>query len=148
MNIYLQILIQVLFSFSATVGFAIIINNPRKALFACGIAGTAGWLVYWSLYNLSLGKIFSNFAAAFIAGFLGLVFARKKKMPAILFNIPALVPLVPGVTAYEAVRTMVIGNIDKAIQSFIIVSLVTGAIAMGYMFAQLINDLYLKIKKI
>ncbi|GKQ43478.1 membrane protein [Companilactobacillus sp. RD055328] len=147
MNIYLQVIIQIVFAFLSTIGFAIIINNPKRALLACGVVGAAGWIVYWILYNLQFGRVLSNFTGAFVAGFLGLIFARVKKMPAILFNIPALVPLVPGATAYQAVRTMVIGDMDKAIQLIVIVALVTGAIAMGYMMAQLVNDLIIKLKK-
>lgn len=148
MNIYLQIVIQIVFAFLATVGFAVIINNPKRALIACGFVGASGWIVYWSLFNIGFGRVLSNFTAAFIAGLLGLIFARSKKMPAILFNIPALVPLVPGATAYQAVRTMVIGNMDQAVHLTVVVALVTGAIAMGYMVAQIVNDTYLKLKKI
>lgn len=148
MNIFVELLIQITFAFAATVGFAVIINNPRKALLACGISGAAGWLVYWFFFHLGIGRVFSNFTAALVAGLLGLVFARYKKMPAILFNIPALVPLVPGVSAYKAVRTLVIGNMDQAIQLLVVVAMVTGAIALGYMVAQLINDAYFKIKKL
>lgn len=147
MNIVTQFFLQMLFSFIATVGYAILINNPKRALLYCGISGTVGWLVYWSLHTIGTGKVFSNFFGAFMAAMTGIIFARIKKMPAILFNIPALVPLVPGATAYQGIRTMVLGNINSALKTLVVVALVTGAIAMGYMVAQLVSDTYTKIKR-
>lgn len=146
MNIFVQFFLQGLFGFIATIGYAILINNPKRALLYCGISGTIGWLVYWTLFTMGTGKVFSNFFGAFMAAMTGIIFARIKKMPAILFNIPALVPLVPGATAYQGIRTMVLGDLDYALRTLVVVALVTGAIAMGYMVAQLVSDTYTKIK--
>ncbi|WP_415858700.1 threonine/serine exporter family protein [Latilactobacillus sakei] len=67
--------------------------------------------------------------------------ARYKRMPVIIFNIPGLVPLVPGGTAYRAVRNLVLGNISQAVTQSISVIMVAGAIAVGFMFAQILADI-------
>lgn len=146
MNIYAEILVNALFSFSATVGFGLIINLPRRALFLCGISGMSGWMMYWVLFNLGAGSMVSNLGGAFLVGILGIFFARAKKMPIINFNIPGIVPLVPGATAYQAVRQLVLGDMDEAIRLLLKVAIVCGAIAIGFLLAQSISEILGRIR--
>ena len=142
MNIYLQIIIQFLFSGLATVGYAICINIPREALLAGGLTGSIGWIIYWYCYQFAcLGKVSSSLISAFSVGLISYGLAYYKKMPTTLFNIPALVPLVPGATAYQAVRAMVSGQFVNSVRLFLMVLMMIGAIAMGYMMAQVVIEL-------
>lgn len=142
MNIWLQLLIQTVLSFAGTVGYSLCINIPRRALIACGYTGALGWIVYWILYNFTMmGHVLANFIAAVAIGLISQVLAKRKRMPVILFNIPGLIPLVPGATAYQAVREMVLGKFNVSLEIFIRVALVIGAIAVGYMVAQVLIDI-------
>ncbi|KRM10421.1 hypothetical protein FC15_GL001396 [Lapidilactobacillus concavus DSM 17758] len=141
MTLLTKLIIQTIFSYLATTAFAICINLPRRALNACGICGTAGWLTYWCLFELGSGRMVANLMGSLVLGIMGLYFARIKKMPAILFNIPGIVPLVPGATAYQAVYEMVLGSVDKAIIYTFRVVLVAGAIAVGFMLTSLLSEI-------
>ncbi|WP_196246337.1 threonine/serine exporter family protein [Lacticaseibacillus zhaodongensis] len=141
MNIYLQLLIQASFSYLSTVAFAVCINVPRRGLNCAGLSGMIGWLTYWALMQLHLSVMIANLAGAFLIGLFGLLFARWKKMPVITFNIPGLVPLVPGGTAYEAVRAFAQNHQTLGIELSVKVAMVAGSIAVGFMFAQLVADL-------
>lgn len=68
-------------------------------------------------------------------------------MPAILFNIPGIVPLVPGATAYQAVYEMVLGSVNKAIIYSVRVLLVAGGIAVGFMLTSLLSEIMTKIRQ-
>ncbi|KRO18852.1 threonine/serine exporter family protein [Lacticaseibacillus saniviri] len=136
-----QFLIQLSFSYLATVAFAICINVPRRALNFAGWAGAIGWICYWLLNTHGTGRMFANLIGAVAVGVCGIIFARIKKMPVIIFNIPGLVPLVPGATAYQAVRALALGNMDLAIQLGVRVIMVAGAIAVGFMVSQLLSEL-------
>ena len=68
-------------------------------------------------------------------------FARYKKMPVIIFNIPGFVPLVPGAIAYQAVRAVVMGQLNAALRYVSRVIMIAGAIAVGFMLAQLLSEL-------
>lgn len=141
MPYWLQLVIQISFSYLSTVAFAIIINVPRKALNLAGWAGAIGWLVYWVLlYDLQVGRMLANLLGAFAIGLCGMIFSRIKKMPVIIFNIPGLVPLVPGATAYQAVRALVLGQVMTASKLTVRVAMVAGAIAVGFMLAQLLAE--------
>ncbi|MFD1430100.1 MULTISPECIES: threonine/serine exporter family protein [Lacticaseibacillus] len=140
MPYWVQLLVQLSFSYLSTVAFAIIINVPHRALNLAGWAGATGWMVYWLLMEVHAGRMMSNLLGAFAIGLAGMIFARVKKLPVILFNIPGLVPLVPGATAYQAVRALVLGKFDDAMLLTVRVAMVAGAIAVGYMMAQLLAE--------
>lgn len=140
MPYWLELLVQLSFSYLSTVAFAIIINVPRRALNLAGWAGAIGWLTYWLLMELHTGRMLANLLGALAIGVCGMLFARRKKMPVIIFNIPGLVPLVPGATAYQAVRALVLGRIETALALTLRVAMVAGAIAVGFMLAQLLAE--------
>lgn len=135
------LLIQLSFSYLATVAFAIIINVPRKALNLAGWSGMMGWLAYWLLMEAGIGRMMANLTGAFVIGLCGIFFARYKKMPVIIFNIPGFVPLVPGAIAYQAVRAVVMGQLNAALRYVSRVIMIAGAIAVGFMLAQLLSEL-------
>lgn len=147
MTILMELVVQTTFSYLGTIAFAIMINIPRRALNACGLCGMAGWLTFWLLYQIGSGRMVANVMGSLILGVMGLYFARKKKMPAILFNIPGIVPLVPGATAYQAVYEMVLGSVNKAIIYSVRVLLVAGGIAVGFMLTSLLSEIMTKIRQ-
>lgn len=141
MPYWVQFIIQALFSYISTVAFGICINLPRRALLWCGSAGMAGWQVYWMLFNFGSGRMLANLLGALAVGICGNIMARYKRMPVIIFNIPGLVPLVPGGTAYRAIRNLVLGNLNEASTQGVAVIMIAGAIAVGFMLAQILADI-------
>lgn len=141
----MEIFIHCIFSYLSTVTFGIITNVPRKLLNACGITGAVGWLIFWFTKNLESGEIFANFLGAIGIGLVSIFFSRKKKMPMTIFNIPSLVPLVPGGPAYQAVRSIVLGDFIGGAHSIIKVIMTAGAIAAGFMVTSIVERLIKKI---
>lgn len=138
-------IINLLFSYLATIGFGIIVNIPRRALNTCGFIGVGGWLAYIAIHHYSSGVVFSNLGSAYTIGILSVIAARHRKIPMIVFNIPSLVPLVPGGQSYKAVRYFVLGNNDLGIEYIVQVLLIAGSIAMGLFLAELTCHLFFKI---
>lgn len=136
-----EVVIHCIFSYLSTVTFGIVTNVPRKVLNACGITGAVGWMIYWSTENLEAGGIFANFLGAIGIGLLSIYFSRRKKMPMTIFNIPSLVPLVPGGPAYQAVRNIVLGDYVNGVHSIIKVIMTAGAIAAGFMVTGIVERL-------
>lgn len=64
--------------------------------------------------------------------------ARHLKMPMIVFNVPALVPFVPGGQAYKMVRNFAIGNYHLVTVYFYQVIVIVGAITLGFGLGELI----------
>ena len=132
----------------AAVGFGIIINIPRRGLLVAGVIGGTSWSVYWIMIQNHLGLALSALTATTIVGLLSLISARKLKMPMIIFNIPGIVPLVPGGQAYQMVRNFALTHNDVAIHFMMEVLEIAGSIGLGFLLAELLNRSYLKIKAI
>ncbi|WEV40489.1 threonine/serine exporter family protein [Lactobacillus sp. ESL0681] len=137
---FYHFIIQALFSYLGTIMFGIFINLPKDALNAAGLIAGVGWLVYWFMVNFDFGAILANFVAAFVVGSLGILLAAKKKMPSTMFVI-GLVPLVPGVSGYQAIAAVIDHSPMVALQKTIHVCMVAGAIALGYVFSQVVLEL-------
>lgn len=147
MPFWLEIIINIAFSYISSVGFALTINVPHRALNLAGINGIIGWMIYWFAARAGTGRMISNLLGAFVIGILSLFFARIKKCPVTVFDIPALVPLVPGVPAYQAVRSLVDGKMNAAEASLLRVAVVTCAIALGILLSTMIIELFYRAKK-
>ncbi|HBL3321243.1 TPA: threonine/serine exporter family protein [Enterococcus faecium] len=104
------IFIQFSFSFLATAAFAVITNVPRRSLLG------------------SLG-------VAFISD----LFSKRLKMPVTIFNIPGMVPLVPGGLAYQAVRNLVTESYREAAHYAVQAIMIAGAIALGLVLSEVFN---------
>ena len=129
MSLWTEVIINLAFAWLASVGFGLTINVPHRALILCGVSGSAGWIVYWSVNQIGVGRLGANFLGALCVGVLDIIFARIKNCPVIIFNIPGIVPLVPGVPAYQAVRAMVEGQLSNAEDLILRVIIVTVGIA-------------------
>lgn len=146
MPLWLEIMINIAFSYLASVGFALTINVPHRALNLSGISGIVGWMAYWFCFRFGMGRMISNLIGAFLIGILGLIFARIKKCPVTVFNIPALVPLVPGMPAYQAVRALAAGNYTQGQELILRVAIVTGAIGLGFLLSTMCTEAFYRIK--
>lgn len=147
MSFGIELLINIAFAYLASAGFALTINVPRRVINLAGISGVTSWIIYWLAMRASMGRLLSNLLGSFAIGILGIVFARMKKCPATVFYIPAIVPLVPGVPAYQAVRELTSGNLRGANDAVLRVIIVTGSIALGMLLSSMCVEIFFRIKK-
>ncbi|GGI63467.1 threonine/serine exporter family protein [Limosilactobacillus caviae] len=143
-----NLLLQFLLCYVSTVCFGILLNIPRKAYNTAGIIGGGVWVVYWVMYYCSgVGLAFSNLVAAILISVCSQIAARRKRMPIIVFNVPALVPFVPGGQAYKVVRNFAIGNYHLVTVYFYQVVVIVGAITLGFGIGELLNRVYIYFRK-
>ena len=120
-----------LYSTIATIGFSVFLNAPKSALIPAGLTGGIGWSVYYCLINATNNDILANFLSAALVALISEVLARKLKYPAILFVIPGIIPLVPGLGMYNTMLYLVQSNYELAISKGANVLFVGGAISLG-----------------
>lgn len=140
------LLIHFIFSYLATMGFGILGNIPHNALLGCGAVGSAGWMTYMLIYHFHLGTMLANLSGALVVGLGAAIMSRLKKMPMILFNVPGMVPLVPGSQSYKAIYNFAFGRNSIALHYLVQVAMIAGAIAMGFFLAEMITRMYYRIK--
>lgn len=136
--------VQAILSFLAAGSFGIIFNAPRKMLFYCGFVGMVGWLIYIGYYQLSDNPMQASFLGAFAVALLAHIFAKRFRKPMIIFSVAGIIPLVPGGLAYNAMRHIVENDYITAISHASNAFMVSGAIAMGIVFAEVIIQLFFR----
>ncbi len=128
------------------VGFGLIVNLPHKALNMAGINALVAWLVYFYVMNTwgSLGS--ANFFGGLSIGVVSVIVAKWKKMPSILFDVPGLVPLVPGGQAYNTIKNFAMGDYQSAFSYLSEVIWIAGSIALGFIVAELVNKIRIRVE--
>ena len=120
-----------LYSTIATIGFSVFLNAPKSALIPAGLTGGIGWSVYYFLIHTTNNDILANFLASILVALISEILARKLKYPAILFVIPGIIPLVPGLGMYNTMIYLVQSNYELAISKGANVLFIGGAISLG-----------------
>lgn len=136
----------------ATIGFSVFLNAPKSSLLPAGITGGIGWSIYYCLFNTTNNDILANFLAATLVALISEILARKLKYPAILFVIPGIIPLVPGLGMYNTMLYLVQSNYELAIAKGANVLFAGVAISLGVLIvtslARTLNIVFLtKIDK-
>ena len=141
----MDILIQIGLSFLATSCFGVIFNVPIKVIPWCGIVGSLGWTIYYLLSQASVYEVHATFVGAFVVSIVAHIYARRLRMPMIVFSVAGILPLVPGGIAYNAMRNIVevdyLAGMEYGMRAF----LISGAIAMGLVFAEVIMQVVYRI---
>ncbi len=100
-------ILDFIFSFLCTFGFGILFNIPRKQLVFASIGGALGWIVY----SISLVQfdsvVMAAFTGALAVGFYSEIMAKERRVPATVYVIPGMIPLVPGYGLYYAIKKII-----------------------------------------
>lgn len=138
---------QLITSFIASAAFGIIFNAQKESIIKCGIVGMSGWFIYFLMTNNGYDSVPASLVASFVVAIISQMFARVYKTPVIIFNVGGIIPLVPGGLAYDAMRNFVENDYSVALSLAAKASLISGAIALGLIFSEVINQLIRKSKE-
>jgi uncharacterized membrane protein YjjB (DUF3815 family) len=140
-----QILIHMVFSFLSSISFAVICNVPRRSIPIGGLVGMCGWMGYWILSSEGYGIFLSSIVCSLLLAFAGQISARIFKMPLTVFYVPGLVPIVPGITAFQAFRLLTLQDYDGALIGFLNVGYCAVGIAIGLVVSDILfkSSLYM-----
>ena len=110
----MELAIQLITAFLGSCGFAMMFGLRRRYLLPASLGGMLGWIIYLAMDAWTGSGFLSCLVAAAFGVLYAELLARRLKTPATLFVIPAIVPLVPGSTLYEAMSCAVRGDLDAA----------------------------------
>lgn len=120
--------------FAAVFSYGKIMSVPVKPLIPASLAGAASYLVYRIIYLESGHELVGYLTAALIVSAVSEVLARKLKMPATIFVMPGIIPLVPGVGLYRSmlclVRNDINGFFSAGVRTLFISGIIAAAIAV------------------
>ncbi|HMM30086.1 MAG: threonine/serine exporter family protein [Chloroflexota bacterium] len=138
---FADVLQQGFWAFVATAGFAVLFNVPTRMLAVCGLTGALGLMWRAALLDAGAHAVAATFAGALIVGVLGYTQARFFHMPRLIFTVNGIVPMIPGVAAFETMVFFVRGDIDAGVESAVVAFLLIGAIAFGLVTARMLMTL-------
>ncbi len=102
MSYFLMILRDASMAFMVAVGFAVLLNTPRRVLWVAGVLGGLGHTLRFVLVHHQIGLIPATLVAATGIGLLGIVFSHRVHTPPVVFTMPACITMFPGLYAYRA----------------------------------------------
>ncbi|MGL5111804.1 MAG: threonine/serine exporter family protein [Flavobacterium sp.] len=86
----------------AALGFGMLFNVPKRALFSIFLIGALGGLMKFFMMEFEIGIVLSTLCGATLIGFLSVFAAYNRNCPPITFSIPAVIPMIPGLYAYKS----------------------------------------------
>ncbi|MEO6546991.1 MAG: threonine/serine exporter family protein [Ferruginibacter sp.] len=89
------------------VGFGILFNVPPRTLFAIWFGGFIGGFLKFTILQMAFGVVLASFAGALVVGISSIPIAHVRHAPPMIFAIPAVIPLIPGVFAYRTMLGMI-----------------------------------------
>jgi len=128
-------------SFAGVLGFALMFNSPwHMALGAAvvGMVANVGRLLLIDVVNLAPQAAAA--AAALLVGLLARWIATPLRVPRLTISVPAVVIMVPGVTAYRAVFEFNAGNSVAALGFTVDAGLVVIALSIGLAVSRMLTD--------
>ena len=160
---------KLVFGGITSLGFALMFNTPKRALWTVFLLGSVGYLIKYLLFQeLEINLILSIFVASSFVGISGMYFAHRTHTPPIIFMIPAVINMIPGLISYKFMMGMIdlisgdegqIPPVEEVIQTFsygISTIFILFALAFGVAFPIIVfksytvkgKDLNVLIKKI
>ena len=119
----------------AAIGFAVISNPPKKAVFIAALLAAVGHACrYYLLHQTPLDLTSSTLIAAFTIGMGSMWFAK--------FSFPSLLPMIPGMYAYKTILALIrfMKNDDPLVLQQLIVEIFrNGLTALFVLFALVIG---------
>lgn len=129
-------------SFMGTIGFAVLLNAPKKAWFPDSVIGALSFLLYWVLFEIGLPEPFAIFTGAAVGSLLAQLYARRMRMIATIFLTLSIVPMVPGLGLYRCMELLGQGQSGLGAQTGIAAMITIVMIALGIGMGNYLSRLF------
>ncbi|MCD8158423.1 MAG: threonine/serine exporter family protein [Clostridiales bacterium] len=137
-------------AYLATAAFGIVFYAPAKTLPFSAITGAFGYITHYLILKyVDAGDVLACAAGGVVIAFLSEIFAMVQKNPVTAYEMPAIMPLVPGIGLYRTMITFMqndsVGAVDYLFQTI----LSAASIAIGLILTEAVTQAWLrrKVKK-
>lgn len=135
---------QILAALVGIYTMGILVKAPKRTMLPSGLIGAAAWLLYLTTHN-RWGESVSVFICALVVSFGAQIFARILKTPVTTILIPGFYPLVPGVTLYRCIYSLINQQLPEFWHYFQLTILTAGMIALGIFAVDSVMSVIYKI---
>lgn len=135
-------LTQLLTAGLGALGFSLVFNVRGRQLIFTTLGGFLAWGVYLALEPTGLGVVGRYLIASVLITVYAEICARKRKAPATVFLVSAVIPLVPGSSLYATMVYAVHQNGTGFVRQGLATLLRAGAIAAGIILVSTVMHAY------
>jgi uncharacterized membrane protein YjjP (DUF1212 family) len=98
-----------------SLGFAVLFNTPKRALWVVFLLGGIGFLIKYVLnIEMNFSQLVAVFCASCFVGISGMYFAHRTHTPPIAFTIPAVINMIPGLLSYQFMMGIIKWNMQSS----------------------------------
>ncbi|MDW7658549.1 MAG: threonine/serine exporter family protein [Bacillota bacterium] len=137
--------ISCLYAFIACLGFSLVFNLRGWNMLFAAAGGALGWFVYMLAAGLQ-NDLFQFFLAALALSAYAEGCARIQKAPITVFQIIAILPLVPGGGIYHTMEYAINGNTAAFLATGLHTLAIAGALSIGVLLVSTVVRLSGKIR--
>ncbi|WP_018247372.1 threonine/serine exporter family protein [Orenia marismortui] len=127
----MAIILELIAAFILVITFGSVFQAPKKSLFLLGVTGALCWGSFIMAKYFTDNLVIASFLASIVVGICGEVFARIMKLPVTVFVIAGIIPLVPGVPAYDTMLFLIQGEYIQGVEKGITTLMIAAAIAFA-----------------
>ena len=139
-----EILRAVFGALIGTMGFAMLVHVPRRALPVTGLIAALSYLVYWGALRIGLSDPTSIFLGSLFGSVTGQFCARKLKIIGTVFLMAAIVPVVPGLGLYRMMaylgQNRISDGANMGIRAMITIGMIALGLGAGAMISRIIRS--------
>ncbi|WP_029291817.1 threonine/serine exporter ThrE family protein [Cellulomonas sp. HZM] len=132
--------LRLLASLVGVLGFALMFNSPWRMAFAAALIGMVANVGRLWLVDRGFAVQAAAALAALVVGLLAAYVAPAIRVPRVTVAVPAVVIMVPGVTAYRSVFSLSEGDTVQALAYGVQAALVVVALSIGLAVARMLTD--------
>ncbi len=117
--------------FAACFFYGKIMAVTVRARIPASLTGAVSYLLYRIIYLETGHELTGYLAAALLVSVLSELLARRMKLPATVFVMPAIIPLVPGVGLYRSMLCLVQNDFDGFFSAGVRTLFISGIVAVA-----------------
>lgn len=119
----------------ASVLFGVIYQCSVRTLLTAGAIAGLAWALSQSVGALPHANVLPDLLGGIVVGALAELAAVWQREPVSLFVVPAIIPFVPGYTAYQSMLAFIEGHFVSGLETGMTAVLIAGALAVGLALA-------------
>ncbi len=116
------------------VAFAVLFSVPTRTLHVIAGLGALGIAQRLFFFDFGLSTIEGTFVSAAIIGIISIWLSWKYHAAAIVFSIPSVIPMVPGVYAYRTMMGLLAFTHEGGINQEILLDIISNGLMTAFLF--------------
>lgn len=128
------------FAVIACIGFALISNAPPKVCRVAGVLAGLGHMARFLLLHQGMGMASASLCAATLISLCSMACARRRHIPAEFLAFPALLPMIPGMYAYNAILATMrfLSASDAGLRQMLLIDIAHNALTTFFVMGALV----------